>query len=70
MGLKFKLLDRVILTNGQKGMIFTMPEQSFDPTPIERGIPIYGVLYNDSKGFNYGPYDVDENSMQFDTTQN
>jgi len=61
---KFKLLDQVILNNGQKGVIFTVPGYSIDSTPDKNGVPVYGVLYIDNKGFHYGPYDVDENGME------
>lgn len=63
MELKFKLMDKVILSNGQRGVIFRVPEYTIDPTPVVESSPIYGVLYVDKKGFHYGPYDIDENDM-------
>ena len=65
--LLFKINDWVILRNGQKGIIFRLPDCIIDPDErlcLFDENPIYGVLYIDDKGFHFGPYDVDESGME------
>lgn len=63
----FNLNDPVVLINGQKGIIFRLPDCTIDPEErscVYNNDPIYGVLYVDDKGFHFGPYDVNESNMR------